>query len=250
MTIRAVIFDLGHTLWDIGSVRELLPSTYAAMRSLLVERLRRDDLPQAAAFQRAMAEVLQAYSADLGRLDEPPPYTWVDAACRKLDLTLDEPLLREVTPPLFAMEIDHLVCGEGTLEAEQALADEGYALGCVTNTLADQGAIGAMLRKHGFEPLMRSVVVSSAEGWRKPHPALFEKALRELSVSAGEALFVGDSPFHDIAGAQRAGLRAVLTRQYASRPLDGTGIVPDAIIGHLSELRDVLARMQRDGSAS
>ena len=53
-----------------------------------------------------------------------------------------------------------------------------------------------------MERLMRSVVVSAEEGWRKPHRSLFEKALRELASVPEEAVFVGDSPTHDIAGAQ------------------------------------------------
>jgi putative hydrolase of the HAD superfamily len=150
--------------------------------------------------------------------------------------------LDQITPPLFCTESLRLVCHADTLPAVQALHEAGYRIGCVTNTLADTSAIREMLRIHGFEPLMQSVVVSSEEGWRKPHASLFQKALREVEVNdPREAVFVGDSPFHDVGGAQAVGMRAVLTTQYATRPTEGMPVA-DATIAHVRELMDVIAR--------
>ncbi|HZP56721.1 MAG TPA: HAD family hydrolase [Dehalococcoidia bacterium] len=246
--IRAVVFDLGHTLWDIEpDDGELLAAAYRAFREELGARLGRDDLPAAEAIQRAVRDALVAdapmYFAEGPELRQPPSHSWVERGCRAAGLVLDEALLRELTPPLFATEIERLACGEGTVAAVRALDAEGYALGCVTNTLADTASIRAMLRRHGLEDVMRSVVVSADEGWRKPHSSLFAKALRELAVAPHEAVFVGDSPYHDIAGAKAAGMRAVLTQQYAVRPHDGMEPPPDAVISHVRELREVIRRM-------
>ncbi len=241
--IRAVIFDLGHTLWDIGSQRDALPRAYASMRETLAGRLGRDDLPEGAAFQQAVNEALHAasetYFQNSARVDQPPSHEWIDRGCRALGVELDEALLREITPPLFATEIENLLCAEGTLEAVADLARD-YAVGCVTNTLSDEAAIRAMLRKFGLEQHMRSVVVSADEGWRKPHASLFEKAMRELGATPGQAVFVGDSPLHDIIGAKACGMRAVLTRQYVTRPTEGYEPPADAIIAHLRELRGIM----------
>jgi HAD superfamily hydrolase (TIGR01662 family) len=245
MTIRAVIFDLGHTLWDITPQPDALRTAYEEARALICSRLGRDDLPAASALQDAVRDALRAaaetYFMGAARLDQPPTSTWVRQACAALGLELDRALIDELTPPLFATEIDGLVCADGTVAAVAALADAGYALGCVTNTLADGRAIRAMLRRYGFEELMRSVVVSSEEGWRKPHPSLFEKALRDVGAAASEAVFVGDSPLHDIGGAKAVGMRAVLTTQYVKRPPVAGVPAPDARITHLRELRDLVA---------
>jgi FMN phosphatase YigB (HAD superfamily) len=91
---------------------------------------------------------------------------------------------------------------------------------------------------------MGAVIVSSEEGWRKPHPSLFYKALDELAVTPSEAVFVGDSPWHDIAGAKAVGMRAVLTRQYATRQADSGLPRPDAIIGHIRELAGVIEHLR------
>ena len=248
MTIRAIVFDLGHTLWDIRPDAEgRLERAYTDMRALLVQRLGREDVPQAAAIQEAVHAVLreasQAYFMDGDRLDQPPSHTWVDRGCRSLGLELDETLLRELTPPLFSTETGRLYCQEGTFEAVEELAQAGYALGCVTNTLANTAAIREMLRIHGFEEHMDCVVVSADEGWRKPHASLFEKALRELGDAPEESVFVGDSPLHDVAGAKAAGMWAVLTRQYVTRPYEASSPQADAIVSHLRELPDVIARL-------
>lgn len=251
--IRAVIFDLGHTLWDIGSQRDALPNAYASMRRTLVARLGREDLPEAQAIQEAVNKALHAasetYFQNSARVDQPPSHEWIDRGCRALGIELDAALLREITPPLFATEIENLICADGTATAVTDLARD-YALGCVTNTLSDEAAIRAMLRKFELEQYMRSVVVSADEGWRKPHASLFEKAMRELGVAPSEAVFVGDSPLHDIMGAKACGMRAVLTRQYVTRPTDGYDPPADAIIEHLRELRGVIKRFDAGGVAT
>jgi len=247
--ISAVIFDLGHTIWDIGPQRGALGRAYSGMRGTLARRLGRADLPPAAAFQSAVRDVLhdasETYFTNGAHLDQPPSWVWIDRGCRALGVELEQTLLIEITPPLFAGEIDSLICDDGTLDAVTALADSGYALGCVTNTLADTATIRAMLRLHGFEHLMHTVVVSADEGWRKPHPSLFQKAMRELGVNPVESLFVGDSPVHDIGGARSVGMRAVLTRQYVARPYGDADPQPDAVIDHLRELPAVIARLDR-----
>jgi len=247
LSIRAIIFDLGHTLWDIGHEGASLERAYADLRATLCARLERDDLPAAAAFQQAVFDVLVAasktYFSDGPNLDQPPSHVWIDRGCRALGIELDEALLRDVTPPLFATERESLICAEGTLDAVRALHDDGYAIGCVTNTLADTATIRSMLALHGFDGLMRSVVVSADEGWRKPHASLFEKALRETGAAPGEAVFVGDSPLHDIGGAKAVGMWAVLTRQYVARPYEHFEPKPDAVIDHVRELPGVVRRL-------
>jgi HAD superfamily hydrolase (TIGR01662 family) len=190
-----------------------------------------------------LVESSKTYFSDGPNLDQPPSHVWIDRGFQRLGLKLDEALLREITPPLFASERDALICAEGTLEGVRALHDAGYAIGCITNTLADTPTIREMLHLHGFNELMCSVVVSADEGWRKPHPSLFEKALEQTGAAPHEAVFVGDSPVHDIGGAKAVGMHAVLTRQYVSRPYEGFEPQPDAVIDHVRELVAVIGRL-------
>jgi FMN phosphatase YigB (HAD superfamily) len=254
VSIRAAVFDLGHTIWDFAPVDDSwLGQTYGELHGTLSARLGRSDLPspdeiRAAVWQVLRDEIPRGFMTET--YAQPPSHVWVDRGCRAIGIELEEALFREISPPIFGGEIDRLICGDDTVDALRALADAGYTLGCVTNTLTDGPTIRTMLRRFGIEELMRTVVVSADEGWAKPHPSLFLKAARELGVEPHEAVFVGDSPFHDIGGAKRVGMRAVLTTQYVERPPYDGAPEPDAVIRHVRELREVIVRIEATSDAA
>jgi putative hydrolase of the HAD superfamily len=68
----------------------------------------------------------------------------------------------------------------------------------------------------------------------KPHRSIFETALLQAKVGAGESLMVGDSLKHDIEGALAAGMRAVLLRRSGELPARLPPNVP--VITGLQEL--------------
>jgi putative hydrolase of the HAD superfamily len=247
--IRAVIFDLGHTLWDIlPDHGDALAAAYQHVYEVLVQNTEVDIPPP----ERLRAAVSAALKSDADSyfmageiLEQPPTHTWVQRAFLTLGLDISKDLLRKVTIPLFATELERLHVAPGTVDAVRELKDRGLRLGCVTNTLTDQATIEAMLDKYGFRGCLSAVVVSTELGYRKPHALLFDRAVRDLEVAHPEAVFVGDSPYHDIGGAKAVGMRAVLTRQYAERPwVDGVP-QPDATITHLRELPTVIDRLNQ-----
>jgi putative hydrolase of the HAD superfamily len=71
-------------------------------------------------------------------------------------------------------------------------------------------SLGRVLGELGLGGLVDRVVVSAEVGAAKPAREIFERALREVQCAASRAVFVGDSPETDVAGALGAGLRAVL----------------------------------------
>jgi putative hydrolase of the HAD superfamily len=93
-------------------------------------------------------------------------------------------------------------------------------VGLVTN--GDPAGQRAKLAALGFSGAFDAVVFSDELGrsFRKPHPAPFRAALRLLGADPGRTFFIGDHPERDIAGAQRAGMRAIRVRtgEYAARP--------------------------------
>ena len=71
----------------------------------------------------------------------------------------------------------------------------------------------------------------------KPHPTIFEEALRRAGVAAADAVMVGDSVPHDIAGALGLGMRGILV----ARSGLSKGAPPEVPVIHsLRELRDLL----------
>jgi putative hydrolase of the HAD superfamily len=87
------------------------------------------------------------------------------------------------------------------------LREAGVLIAVVSNwdcSLAD------VLAGVGLGAAVDTIVVSAEVGAAKPDPRIFEIALERLRRVAGEALAVGDSLETDVAGAQAAGIRAVL----------------------------------------
>ena len=74
------------------------------------------------------------------------------------------------------------------------------------------------LRQSGLEAYFQAVVVSGEVGSYKPQPEVFWHTLGLLGVRPDEALYVGDSPHHDVAGAVAAGMQAVLIRPGPAHP--------------------------------
>jgi phospholysine phosphohistidine inorganic pyrophosphate phosphatase len=71
----------------------------------------------------------------------------------------------------------------------------------------------------------------------KPAPAFFDAAIAVLGSTAARTLMIGDDIRGDVAGAQRAGLRAALVRTGKFRPSDLHGdIRPDAVFSGIGEL--------------
>ncbi|MDI3373421.1 MULTISPECIES: HAD family hydrolase [Pseudomonas] len=115
------------------------------------------------------------------------------------------------------------------------LLSQHYALGVITNGNADVSRLG-------LADYFRFALCAEDLGIGKPDPAPFVEALRRSGVPASEAVHVGDHPRDDIAGAQRAGLRAVwFNPQAKAWPGEQA---PDAEIQRLSQLHEVLARWQ------
>jgi len=82
----------------------------------------------------------------------------------------------------------------------------------------------AKLAALDLEPLFASVVLSDEHGraHRKPDPLPFRVALATLGVEPTSAVYVGDRPAKDVAGAVGAGLRAVRVRtgEWSAEPDD------------------------------
>jgi len=84
-----------------------------------------------------------------------------------------------------------------------------------------------------LDGLISAAISSSEHGYLKPHPSIFEAALRLADVRAEESMMVGDSFSHDIEGARRVGMRGVLVHRGPGRADVGDGI---PVIRDLSEL--------------
>jgi putative hydrolase of the HAD superfamily len=176
-----------------------LPDPTSALREALAGRgVERSAETVAAAFRAEVAHYRPRSheASDPGRL----------AALRRECV---EVFLRVLGDPLAADEfvgdfISALVFEpvEGAAGAVAGLRARGLGLAVVANWDCD---LPQHLAAAGLLDLFDTVVTSARAGVSKPHPGIFELALRELGVSPLRALHVGDEPL-DEQGAHAAGL--------------------------------------------
>lgn len=113
----------------------------------------------------------------------------------------------------------------------------GRRLGMVTNgpTEVQRAKIDLL----GVAAHVDFVIISEEFGAWKPDPAIFREALRLGRAEAAEAVFVGDSPDHDMAGARAAGIRAIWINR-TGRPWPAAAPPPDFEVADLASVRTLL----------
>jgi len=95
----------------------------------------------------------------------------------------------------------------GGPDAVARIKQAGYRVGVVSNA---EGHVARDLDSAGYKGLFETVVDSHLVGVQKPDPRIFEIALEKMKVSPGSAVFVGDVPAVDVAGARAAGITPIL----------------------------------------
>jgi putative hydrolase of the HAD superfamily len=126
----------------------------------------------------------------------------------------------------------------------ESLRAAGLKLGLITN-----GSVRMQSRKLeclALSPMFDTIVISDAEGISKPDPQIFSRALERLNADAAQAVFVGDHPDVDVAGARAAGMQAIWRRDRSvSRTVDA-----DAVIEELGDLLTLLGLERKSGHSS
>lgn len=91
----------------------------------------------------------------------------------------------------------------------------GVRVAIVSNS---EGRLPELLAHAGIADHFAAIVDSHHEGVRKPDPEIFRRALARLGVEADDAIHLGDIPGVDVAGANAAGIRAVLVDPFGFYP--------------------------------
>ncbi|BBJ27177.1 HAD family hydrolase [Athalassotoga saccharophila] len=126
------------------------------------------------------------------------------------------------------------------IETLKILKNMGYSMSVISNS---DGRVEQVLKETGIAPFMDKIYDSQIVGIEKPDPAIFKRALSELSISADEAIFFGDMFYTDILGANRAGIRAVhidpfgFYREWPGERIKNVSFIPDLVKMDLSSHR-------------
>jgi putative hydrolase of the HAD superfamily len=242
--VRAVLFDYGHTLVDFHRTQEALLEAYEQVRGRI----------EAALYMEA-PEVGHLIDRVAGEVDRLVTESYTERRMQELDLVevfdgvLSEALGLTVPPDVVrhVVALDHsafsnsIAVEPAVLRALEALREQGYRLGLVSNVALLPDHMREDLDRLGIGALLDATVFSSEVGTRKPDPRIFAEALQRIGSQASETVFVGDRLYDDVGGARAAGMRTVQTRQFRSEvPGEEEEIEADATIDHLGELAGVL----------
>ena len=118
-----------------------------------------------------------------------------------------------------------------------------YRLGVVSN-LAYSPAVSRTLIRFGVAELFDVIVVSADDGWRKPSPKIFKKALRLMQISASETVYVGDELDHDVEGAKKVCMHTILLKR-PSTNMAASHAKPDITIYAWKELPNALKTLEK-----
>ncbi len=238
-SMKAVIFDLGHTLIDYyheWRTPELKAITllHDHLASYGVEA---DEGP----FVRDVTSML-----DLGRkrktedMVEIPLRDVLQRIYERYGCDGDEDLMVDGFEIFYGVLVEHRKPFPGTVEMLEGLKDRGYSIGLVSDVAWGLPSDYPQrdMRHYGLDVFFDDLVFSTDVGLRKPHPRLFKLAAYNLGVDPGESLFVGNSLQADIKGALNVGMRAILKDSCYYEHDDA--IVPTGKISNWDELEKFL----------
>lgn len=241
---KAVIFDMGGTLLHFkrqgaGTWREFETPGMRGVYQYLLEQGHElqvdEDTFVAAMFDRLSEGWEQATGGHLNV----HLHDLIAATAHDHILTLDEAAIIAAAQRYGLPLRDGVQAAPGAIETLQAIRERGFRIGLVSNTIWPGEMHLEDLAQMGILPYLEHTIFSGDAGMWKPQPQVFAHMLDALGVAAQHAVFVGDSPREDIAGAQSVGMRAVWVRNQDFPP---GGVQPDWII---NELPDVLLPLSR-----
>jgi putative hydrolase of the HAD superfamily len=235
--IAAVLFDWGETL----SRHEWDPEIAVAGTRVGLAAAGRDGLPTAEAISDWFADRLdELLSPDsLDEVDLPA----VQRRCfADLGAELDDGELERYLEASYRYWSEHHIRPHPRAHRLlEELRARGLRLAIVSNIATPLRLVAAEIEAEGLAGRVDTVVLSCDVGKRKPHPAIFERALDELDVEPTRALFVGDRLWEDVFGASQVGMRTAQALWFREDER-ANGATPDFRVHEPLDLLDLVAR--------
>jgi len=235
MSIEAVIFDWGGTL-SIHADVEL-----ADMWQLAAEHLARDTGRDVVELRDKLIAAEHRYWQKVNETQHTGTLGDILAEeSRALGLDVTAAVIGEVATRHLDAWTPHIRHHADAASTLAELRARGLKIGLLSNTHWPESFHEHFLERDGLTELIDVRAYTSSMTRSKPHREAFAHVLLRLGVAPERAAMVGDRPIDDVWGSQQLGMRGIW-RPHANAPALGS-VNPDAIIEHLSELPDLLAR--------
>jgi putative hydrolase of the HAD superfamily len=205
---RAVLFDAAGTLIELIEPVGETYARHAARQGLSISVWRLTDAFARAFRQEPLPVTPHTHAPERRELER----EWWRNVVRRTFLAADSEQRPADFDALFAGLWDAysttaMWCArDGARELLDRLHADGLRTAVVSNF--DTRLLG-LLADLDLESRLDAIVLGSDAGAAKPAPKIFRFALERLQIPAEHAVFVGDDPERDLAGARAAGLRAI-----------------------------------------
>ncbi len=229
-SIRHIVFDLDHTLWDYDRNSSLTLADLFGQYEL--QRLGVDLDQFVAAFKVANEFVWQAYSRQ-------EIHKW-QLRNRRFELMEEQLGWSAGTLPIgfgqtyleLCPQQPHLM--DGAMEMLDKLHGK-YDLHILTNGFADTQH--TKLKSGGIHHYFKHIITSEKLRAAKPKPEIFMALMEVAKAEPGTCLMIGDNPEADVWGAQQVGWQAV---HYAPAHDQSQLSNADAVLTHWDQLPSFL----------
>lgn len=213
--ITGVIFDLGDTLFRFtGS----WPEVFEQGREALVRALDTYGLPvdREEFHKQWQSEMDLAFQVRDEDHVERPTRDILPAVLERFGYTAVEPsIIARVLQEMYAVSEAYWEIDPDAVEVLEEMGRR-YRLGVISNA-ADDSNVQRMVDRAGLRRYFNPLLVSAAEGYRKPDRRLFWKVAEVWQAAPAELVMVGDTLTADILGAQQAGLHQIWISTRADR---------------------------------
>lgn len=272
MAIKAVLFDLGDTLWHFPELPPAMTIRTETMRRIggLLESW---GVPLEGDLRFLGREIrLGVEKADRAAYESDCVSPDFNEVVRQIGNGMGLDLTYAQGAQLWdAWNLGGLTLGRTMFDDAYRtldwLRDRGIRIGCVTNRVFGGPRFVEELRELELDQYFEAVAVSCDLGYMKPHPKIFEHVLEEMRIDARATAMVGDSLRADVQASQALGMTAIwrvmrkkdppheaeqvgevppdtpATRAQTGRALGeyagGEGVTPDYTIHALWELTDL-----------
>jgi HAD superfamily hydrolase (TIGR01509 family) len=193
--LKAIFFDVGNTLLFPDRTHILAP---------IHQRNLHPSLDQWHAIARKTKKEFDEILQHDGKADHSFWYMFYSHLLAELEVRDDA--LRDHLVSSTRVSANWRDIRPGTRESLLRLGKR-FPLAVISNA---DGKIADVLDRCGILDCFRSITDSGLVGYEKPHPAIFEAALSDMSVAPEQSLYVGDMYSVDYVGATGAGMQAML----------------------------------------
>ncbi len=240
MSMKAVLFDLGHTLinyhdeWRGPEARAV-----ASVARMVVERAR-NGVSEADVNEHLLASLERGRQIKLAQMVEIPLEEVLDDCFNRFSCNGDDELMKRGLDAFYGVLLENRREVPRTRDMLETVKDKGYRIGLVSDVAWGLPSSYPQIdmRHYRIHEFFDDLVFSTDVGLRKPNPRIFKIALANVGSSPKEALYVGNNLQADIKGALSVGMRAVLKESNFFTPDDA--IVPTATITNWAELLAIL----------